>query len=358
MNYNNPYNSTHNSYNSNNNYNTKNHSFHWRSKTPLSLPHLQTTTSYAAATAFSGQGQNQNQGVCSNCGKFGHLSYQCNHPTVSYGVLVYRVSPETKQREYLMICRKDSFGYVDFIRGKYSLADMDHVYHIFREMSEIEHDRIKNAANFNELWCNMWNVNYTKNSHKHEERMSKKKYETLKEKDNADATSSNDIDTVLDINTNNKDNKDKKQENTLEHILANSFNYPLPEWEFPKGRKEFNETEMECALREFEEETGIPKQSIQIIDNVLGFDENYVGTNYVAYKHRYFLAQMDYDVNSDTDIGNNNKSTSLTNFQQTEVSRLEWKTLDQCMQDIRPYHLEKKQLLKNIDAMIRQYLII
>ena len=350
MNYNNSYNT----YSNYNNSYTKNHSFHWRSKTPLPLPHLQ-TTSYAATTAFSSQGQGQSQshintsGVCANCGKYGHLSYQCNHPTVSYGVLAYRVSPETKQREYLMICRKDSFGYVDFIRGKYSLADMDHVYHIFREMSEIEHDRIKNAGNFNELWCNMWNVNYTKNSHKHEERMSKKKYETLKEGDNADVTNSKDTN----INANNKDNKEQK-ENTLEHILANSLNYPLPEWEFPKGRKEFNETEMECALREFEEETGIPKQSVQLIDNVSGFDENYVGTNYVAYKHRYFLAQMEYDAAT----GNNNKSTSLTNFQQAEVSRLEWKTLDQCMKDIRPYHLEKKQLLKNIDAMIQHYLII
>jgi len=333
-----------NNYNNNNTY-SKIHSFHWRSKSLLPPQ----TTSYAAATAFFSQNQNQNQnqnqgsnsGVCSNCGKFGHLSYQCNHPTVSYGTIVYRVCPETKQREYLMICRKDSFGYVDFIRGKYSLADMDHVYHIFREMSCIEHERIKNAANFNELWCNMWNVNYTKNSHKHEERMSKKKYEILKGADNIDAP-----------------NDEETEISNLDRILAHSSNYKFPEWEFPKGRKEFNETEIDCALREFEEETGIPKQSIQLIDNVSGFDENYVGTNYVAYKHRYFLARMDCDVNSDTDTKNNNKSTSLTNFQQTEVSRLEWKTLDQCMQDIRPYHLEKKQLLKNIDAMIQQYLII
>jgi len=96
---------------------------------------------------------------------------------------------------------------------------------------------------------------------------------------------------------------------------------------------------------------------VQLIDNVSGFDENYVGTNYVAYKHRYFLAQINYELNVES--GNNNrKSISLTNFQQTEVSRLEWKTLDQCMQDIRPYHLEKKKLLKNIDTMIQQYLIV
>ncbi len=336
---------TSNSNSNSNNNNTKNHSFHWRMKAPLApLP----TTNYASADLSSrNQGQTNNQGsnigVCSNCGKFGHLSYQCNHPTVSYGTIVYRVCPKTKQREYLMICRKDSFGYVDFIRGKYSLNDMDHVEHIFSEMSQIEHDRIKNAESFNEMWCNMWNVNYTKNSHKHEERMSKKKYEILRyESEKED---------------NGKEDPEKNVNNTLNRILTNSSNYPFPEWEFPKGRKEFNETEIECALREFEEETGIPKQSVQLIDNVSGFDENYVGTNYVAYKHRYFLAQINYELNVES--GNNNrKSISLTNFQQTEVSRLEWKTLDQCMQDIRPYHLEKKKLLKNIDTMIQQYLIV
>ena len=354
MNYNTSYNNTYNSNSSNssNINNTKNHSFHWRSKVPLPLPPA--TANYAAAlnhqTHSSSSNKSNNSGVCSNCGKFGHLSYQCNHPTVSYGTIVYRVCPETKQIEYLMICRKDSFGYVDFIRGKYVLTDMDHVKHIFSEMSQMEHERIKNAENFNELWCNLWNVNYTKNSHKHEERMSKKKYETLKGEDGEEQGEKEQGETEQ-----GEKEQTANKESTLTRILAESSNYPFPEWEFPKGRKEFNETEIECALREFEEETGVPNQSVQLIDNVSGFDENYVGTNYVAYKHRYFLAQMNYELNADN---NNSKSPPLTNFQQTEVSRLEWKTLDQCMQDIRPYHLEKKQLLKNIDAMIQQYLIV
>jgi len=120
-----------------------------------------------------------NNNMCSNCGKYGHYSYQCNYPTVSYGIIAYRINPKTLIREYLMICRKDSFGYVDFIRGKYSLTDMDHIRHIFREMSSAEHNKIRNATTFNQLWCDLWNINCSKTSHKHEERISRKKYETL-----------------------------------------------------------------------------------------------------------------------------------------------------------------------------------
>jgi hypothetical protein len=37
----------------------------------------------------------------------------------SYGIIVYR--KVNNKNEYLMVRRKNSFGYIDFIRGKYSL---------------------------------------------------------------------------------------------------------------------------------------------------------------------------------------------------------------------------------------------
>ena len=35
--------------------------------------------------------------------------------------------------KYLMICRKDSLGYVDFIRGKYSILDKQYLQNILIE---------------------------------------------------------------------------------------------------------------------------------------------------------------------------------------------------------------------------------
>ena len=57
---------------------------------------------------------------CNNCGNKGHLCYQCRQPITSVGIIVFRKN-EKGMREYLMIRRKDSIGYVEFLRGKYNI---------------------------------------------------------------------------------------------------------------------------------------------------------------------------------------------------------------------------------------------
>ena len=55
--------------------------------------------------------------ICNNCGKQGHQFHQCKLPITSYGIILFRSS--TNGIEFLMLRRKNSFGYIDFIRGKY-----------------------------------------------------------------------------------------------------------------------------------------------------------------------------------------------------------------------------------------------
>ena len=59
---------------------------------------------------------------CNNCGKPGHLFHQCKHPITSLGIIAFRENNGCL--EYLMIRRKDTLGYVDFLRGKYSLNNV------------------------------------------------------------------------------------------------------------------------------------------------------------------------------------------------------------------------------------------
>ena len=96
-------------------------------------------------------------------------------------------------------------------------------------------------------------------------------------------------------------------------------------------------------MREFEEETGISQTKITIIENVLPFEEIYIGTNHKSYKHKYFLAYS------------NEMKDFLNNFQVTEVSKLDWKTIDECLESIRPYNLEKKKLITNINKVLQEY---
>ena len=55
------------------------------------------------------------ENYCNNCGKSGHLYHQCKIPITSIGVIAYRkIENET---QFLLIRRKDTLGFIDFIRG-------------------------------------------------------------------------------------------------------------------------------------------------------------------------------------------------------------------------------------------------
>lgn len=258
--------------------------------------------------------------VCNNCGKQGHQFHQCKLPITSYGVVVFRSGFEGI--EFLMLRRKDTFGYIDFIRGKYSPYNIDQVQKIIDEMSLEEKDRILREP-FEQLWKTMWNGT-TSSQYRNEEIASFKKFETLK-----NGVYANGLD---------------KPCMTLKEIIErSSTQWKETEWEFPKGRRNYQEKDLDCALREFEEETGIIQKKLCVIENVLPFEEIFMGTNHKSYKHKYFLAYL------------NEHTEELNNFQKTEVSKLEWKTLNACLESIRPYNLEKKQLIINIHKVLQEY---
>ena len=166
-----------------------------------------------------------------------------------------------------MLRRKDSFGYIDFIRGKYSANNLAQLNILINEMSIEEKQRILTTS-FDLLWSELWGESDIQ--YKPEEYSSKKKFESIKE--------------GLFIN-------DKLV--TLKDIVESSqTNWIETEWEFPKGRRNQKEKDLECSLREFEEETGISKNDISIIENVLPFEEMFIGSNHKSYKHKYFLAFM------------------------------------------------------------------
>jgi 8-oxo-dGTP pyrophosphatase MutT (NUDIX family) len=218
-----------------------------------------------------------------------------------------------------MIRRKDSYGYIDFIRGKYTIQNTVQIQKMIDQMSNEEKERIQ-THNFEFLWKMMWGENnYVQ--YRSEESASSKKFDSLKSG------------TLINGNV-----------YTLEHFTKeSSTNWSETEWEFPKGRRNFQEKDLECALREFEEETGISSNSISVIENVLPFEEIYIGSNLKSYKHKYYLAHM------------NDSSEILSNFQKTEVSKIEWKTVKECASSIRPYNLEKIKMVKNISSILQEY---
>ena len=48
----------------------------------------------------------------------------------------------------------------------------------------------------------------------------------------------------------------------------------------------------------------------------------------------------------------------LENFQKSEVSKIEWKTLDECIECIRPYNNEKKDIIKDVNYLLNDKNVI
>jgi 8-oxo-dGTP pyrophosphatase MutT (NUDIX family) len=243
--------------------------------------------------------------LCNNCGNNGHLFYNCRKPITSFGILCYRINLQN-EIEYLLVQRKDSLGYVDFLRGKYNELNDFQLRNIINEMTEEEKNNILHCS-YNELWDKLWN----KPNEKYELK-NKEKYNYIKT-------------------------------NKL-FLFNNNIKWEEPEWGFPKGRRNFKEKDIDCGLREFEEETGYSKNSLIIIKNLNPFEEIFTGSNLKSYKHKYFLTKMNYEHSLDD-----------TQFQKSEIGNMKWFTFDMCIQKIRHYNIEKINLLKSINQLIQKY---
>ena len=259
-----------------------------------------------------------NSNFCNNCGNKGHIFYQCKQPITSVGIIVFRYNDDGT-RSYLMIRRKDSIGYVEFMRGKYNIYSKIYLTNIIAEMTMDEKQRIL-TNDFDILWKQLWGADIN-TQYRGEEKVSREKFDLLK--------------TGILINDNDY---------SIELLIEESTTcWNETEWGFPKGRHNNQEKDLLCALREFEEETGYSRLTINILQNVLPFEEIFTGSNYKSYKHKYYVAIME-----------NNKEIS-SSYQPTEVSKMEWKTYEEAIQLIRPYNLEKIEVLTRIETMINTH---
>lgn len=261
------------------------------------------------------------QSLCNNCGKTGHLFHQCKNPITSYGIIAFRKKHDKIQ--YLMIRRKDTFSYIEFVRGKYVLHNKDQIESLIEGMTISEKEKIVNST-FEELWSDMWGVENQLIQYKREELSSQRKFNSLKQG----------------VNINGEDIK-------LDELINKSQNlWHETEWEFPKGRKNYQERDMDCGIREFEEETGYKIDNFVMIENMLPLEEIFIASNNKSYKHKYYLAYMVKNI----DI--------LDQYQQSEVSKIEWKTKEECLECIRPYNSEKKFIIEKLNYLVDDSLLL
>ena len=120
-----------------------------------------------------------------------------------------------------------------------------------------------------------------------------------------------------------------------------------PEWGFPKGRRIRTESDLDCAIREFNEETNIPRDAYTILKDIR-LDETFMGLNGIRYRHVYFVALL-----TDPDLVNVHQK--MTYMQRREISGIGWKTFDECRGYIRPHHVERTAMVEVLENIIKTY---
>jgi ADP-ribose pyrophosphatase YjhB (NUDIX family) len=259
---------------------------------------------------------------CNNCGKTGHLFHQCKSPIISYGIIAFRENPETQKREYLLIRRKDTLGFVDFMRGKYSIYNKEYILNMIKQMTNNEKQRLLTDS-FSKLWGDLWGTHpaasQANDPYKAEEQSSRNKFESLR----------------TGVYT-------KTDSHNLEELIQMTDPvWTEPEWGFPKGRRNYQERDYDCAVREFCEETGYGMDQLVVLKNIQPFEVTFTGSNYKSYKHKYYVTYMRY---ADT--------LSFRNLQTSEVSESSWMSAEKCNSVIRSYNIEKKRILISVEKML------
>jgi 8-oxo-dGTP pyrophosphatase MutT (NUDIX family) len=251
---------------------------------------------------------------CVNCGVRGHSFRDCKEPTTSFGIVA--VKTIDKVPHYLLIRRRDSLGYVDFLRGKYSLSNPEYIATLLNQMTVQERQRLINN-HFDLLWINLWNAQNTR-QFRSEFANARRTFELLR---------------------NIGDFKGKRMS---AYIAECTTNWTEPEWGFPKGRRSMNETELQCAVREFCEETGLNESAIQIMKDEPPEIEEYVGSNNIQYKHIYYMATCNEDVY--VNLGNR--------VQTREVGDIGWFRFEEAYLKIRNTNIDKRAVLGRIHARL------
>jgi 8-oxo-dGTP pyrophosphatase MutT (NUDIX family) len=208
--------------------------------------------------------------------------------------------------EVLMVRRKDSMSFTEFVRGKYDPARTDYVRTLIENMTKAEIVRLLNEP-FDQIWAKMWT-----DRRDHELVIARERFEIVKPL-----------------------------------LTTASSTYDEAEWGFPKGRRMRCESDTLCAEREFYEETRIKLDDLIIYENIEPYEEIFFGTNNVLYKHTYYIAKLK----------NNNVNPSIdpTCIEQIrEVRALKWFNNIEVIAHIKKYNIERIELFKYVDINIKQ----
>ena len=224
-----------------------------------------------------------------NCCIVGHDRHHCNKPIYSIGVIL--VTPYDDPPKVLMVQRKQSIGFIEYVKGHYDSYSLDTVWLLIHDMTKDERDKIVSMS-FDDLWLSVWSGDTSgRRSHRMYIESEQKYLRT--------------IDIIR-----------RRQADVI-------YRRSGLEWGFPKGhRMDASECDICCAVRELEEETNVVSSDFIVVAEP-PYEEHIVGMNSKKYIYVYYLCYAKRG-----DIG----YISETNrWQQGEIGNLRWMTLEDAL---------------------------
>ena len=238
-------------------------------------------------------------------------------PISSYGIIAYRMM-ENRRCQFLLVQRKNTHGYTDFIRGRYYNKHPDTMLRLYLSEMVLEERKKLATLSFDQLWADLWIKN---------NKISRGEYEKAKSRFKA-------------LN--------------IKHLLATSESptFSSQEYGFPKGRRNRKEEQIDCAIREFQEETGLLLEHNSLLSKKITFEETFTGTNGIQYRHLYFVAKISNRTREPRIDSHNLKQCE-------EIRHVCWADYEDTLEMFRPYDLEKKEVLKKAFEYIskREFLV-
>jgi ADP-ribose pyrophosphatase YjhB (NUDIX family) len=213
--------------------------------------------------------------------------------------------------KFLVVQRKHSFSYVEFIRGKYDETNSKSFQNLLNLMALNEIEEII-GNEFETLWNELWQKTSKHKAFQKEFEISQKKFNYI-----------------------------KKNFNLLELVNFKKL-YDSPEWGFPKGRRDKNEKNVDCAIREFKEETGLNSDNYIILNRLNTIEETVVGLEKSVFKLVYYIG-LSY---------NQNKLEMINEHQKYEIGDMKWLTYEEVIPKIRDYYGEKIKMIHKIFFMM------
>jgi len=326
---------------------------------------------------------------CCNCNKKGHYNKTCREPIISLGIIniymkdlklndiyfnngknmdMIKIEEYNMIKNYplfniyknmiknnlyfLLIQRKNSLGFGEYIRGKYEIKDEDEILKLFNQMTTKE---IKMLYDGNYSFDNLWKYYWSGKDIKVEEmNMEIEIDENMKEEDKIRILNDKDMYVKNQIHLKEYIRSKKLHKEMIKNDVYNNIKerinieYDFAEWGFPKGKREKYEKDIECAKREFMEETSIKIEDITLINKVAPIVEILEGTNKKIYKHIYFLSHSE---KINVSIDNN------YDVQRCEIGNIGWFLYDDIIKLVRKRHVDRLKILMDvIDFITNNYI--